>query len=90
MKKIGTDQNILENLLSKNKQIKKYAKMLTYYKGMKAIEKAAFSATYKNVWCAGTSVEFTNEIGTIKGIVDRLKSEMNEAEKNLLKTLGRV
>jgi len=90
VKKIGTDQNILENLLSKNKQIKKYAKMLTYYKGMKAIEKAAFSATYKNVWCAGTSVEFTNEIGTIKGIVDRFKSEMTEAENNLLKTLGRV
>jgi len=90
VKKIGTDQNILENLLSKNKQIKKYAKMLTYYKGMKAIEKAAFSATYKNVWCAGTSVEFTNEIGTIKGIVDRLKSEMTVAENNLLKTLGRV
>ena len=90
VKKIGTDQNILENLLSKNKQIKKYAKMLTYYKGMKAIEKAAFSATYKNVWCAGTSVEFTNEIGTIKGIVDRFKSEMTEAENNLLKNLRRV
>ena len=90
VQKIGTDQNILESLLSKNKQIKKYAKMITYYKGMKAIEKAAFSATYKNVWCAGSSVEFTEEIGTIKSIVDRFISEMTEAEKNLFKTLGRV
>jgi nitronate monooxygenase len=90
VKKIGTEQNILESLLSKNKQIKKYAKMITYYKGMKAIEKAAFSATYKNVWCAGSSVEFTTEIGTIKGIVERFKSEMTEAERNLFKTLGRA
>ena len=90
VQKIGTEQNIIESVLSKNKQLKKYAKMLTYYKGMKALEKAAFGANYNSVWCAGTSVEFTNEIGTVKSIVDRLKSEMAEAEQNLLKTLGRV
>jgi nitronate monooxygenase len=90
VQKIGTDQNIVENLLNKNKQLKKYAKMLTYYKGMKAIEKAAFSATYKTVWCAGTSVEFTTEIGTVKEIVEKFKSEFSVAEQNLLKTLGRV
>jgi nitronate monooxygenase len=90
VQKIGTEQNIIESVLSKNKQLKKYAKMLTYYKGMKALEKAAFGANYNSVWCAGTSVEFTNEIGTVKSIVDRLKSEMTEAEQNLLKTLGRV
>ena len=90
VQKIGTDQNILESMLNKNKQIKKYAKMLTYYKGMKAIEKAAFGATYKTVWCAGTSVEFTNQIEPLKNVVERLKSEFTEAEKNLLKTLGRA
>ena len=90
VKKIGTEQNIIESVLSKNKQIKKYAKMLTYYKGMKALEKAAFSATYNSVWCAGTSVEFTHDIGTVKSIVERFKSEMTEAERNLFKTLGRV
>ena len=90
VQKIGTEQNIIESVLSKNKQLKKYAKMLTYYKGMKALEKAAFGANYNSVWCAGTSVEFTNEIGTVKSIVDRLKLEMTEAEQNLLKTLGRV
>jgi nitronate monooxygenase len=90
VQKIGTEQNILENLLNKNKQIKKYAKMLTYYKGMKAIEKAAFSATYKTVWVAGTSIEFSHQIESLKEIMDRLKSELSEAEKNLFKTLGRV
>jgi nitronate monooxygenase len=90
VKKIGTDQNVVESLLNKNKQIKKYAKMLTYYKGMKAIEKAAFGATYKTVWCAGSSIEFTRKIEPIQVIVDRLKSEMKTAEENLLKTLGRV
>lgn len=90
VKKIGTEQNLIESVLSKNKQIKKYAKMLTYYKGMKALEKAAFSATYNSVWCAGTSVEFTHDIGTVKSIIERFKKEMTEAEKNLFKTLGRV
>ena len=90
VKKIGTEQNIIESVLNKNKQIKKYAKMLTYYKGMKALEKAAFGATYNSVWCAGTSLEFTHKVETIPAIVERFKSEMSAAEKNLLKTLGRV
>lgn len=90
VKKIGTDQNVVESLLNKNKQLKKYAKMLTYYKGMKSIEKAAFSATYKTVWCAGSSLEFTHKIETVKEVVEKFKLEMAEAETNLLKTLGRV
>ncbi|WP_127716506.1 nitronate monooxygenase family protein [Halobacteriovorax sp. HLS] len=75
VKKIGTEQNFLESYLNKNKKLKKYAKMLTYYKGMKLVEKAAFSATYKSVWCAGPSIEFTDKIETTKDIIDRLISE---------------
>lgn len=90
MQKIGTEQNIVENFLNKNKQVKKYAKMLTYYKGMGALEKAAFGATYKSVWCAGSSMEFTHKIEGVQEIVERFKSEMDVAEKNFLKTLGRV
>ena len=75
VQKIGTEQNFIESYLNKNKQLKKYAKMLTYYKGMKAIENAAFSATYKTVWCAGPSIEFSNKIEPIKEIIDRLISE---------------
>ncbi len=83
VKKIGTEQNFLESYLNKNKQLKKYAKMLTFYKGMNLLEKAAFSATYKNVWCAGSSIEFTKKEETIAEVVRRLKVEC-EAAQNIL------
>lgn len=88
LKKIGTDQNMIESYLNKHKQLKKYAKMLTYYKGMKAVEKAAFAATYKTVWVAGTSIEFSHEIESLKSIVQRFKDEFEQAKKDLKKTLG--
>ena len=68
--------------------MKKYAKMLTYYKGMKLLEKAAFSANYKSVWCAGSSIEFTKEIDSVSDIVTRLKSEYQEAIVKLAKITG--
>ncbi|WP_443135179.1 NAD(P)H-dependent flavin oxidoreductase [Halobacteriovorax sp. GB3] len=79
VEKIGTKQNALESFLNSNKKVKKYAKMLTYYKGMKAIEKAAFSATYKTVWCAGPSIEFIEKIEPVHVIVERLISQYDEA-----------
>lgn len=79
VEKIGTEQNFLESFLNKNKQVKKYAKMLTYYKGTKLLEKAAFSATYKSVWCAGPSIEFIKKKEKAGEIVSRIISEYNEA-----------
>lgn len=83
VKKIGTEQNFLESFLNTNKKLKKYAKMLTYYKGMKAIEQAAFAATYKTVWCAGPSIEFSTHIETVSSIMNRLNTEYDEAYKTL-------
>lgn len=88
VQKIGTEQNVLESVLNKNKQLKKYAKMLTYYKGMKGLEKAAFGATYKSVWCAGTSLEFTTKISSVKEVVEQFKNEFEIAKKELLTKLG--
>lgn len=88
VQKIGTEQNVVESLLNKNKQLKKYAKMVTMYKGMKALEKAAFSASYKTVWCAGSSIEFTKKIESVGEIVGRFKTEMKEAQDNLNKVMG--
>lgn len=88
VKKVGTDQNIIESVLNKNKKIKKYAKMLTYYKGTKMLEKAAFSGTYKTMWCAGSSIEFTTKIEPLREIVARIKSEMKVANEELQKKLG--
>ncbi len=83
VQKIGTEQNVIESFLNKNKQFKKYAKALTFYKGMKALERAAFSATYQTVWCAGPSIEFSHKIESIKEIVDRLANEYDVALKDL-------
>ena len=71
VQKTGTTQNWLEKLMSKNKMIKKWVKMITYFKGMKSIEKAAFSNTYKTVWCAGPSIEHTTKILPITEIVNK-------------------
>ncbi|NOT78213.1 MAG: nitronate monooxygenase [Bacteriovoracaceae bacterium] len=88
VQKIGTEQNFVESFLNQNKQIKKYAKMLTYYKGMKAIEKAAFSATYQTVWCAGPSIEFTKEISSVSQITQRLITEYEQALTEFKSRLG--
>lgn len=72
VQKIGTKKNFLEWLLKKNKRLKKYVKMLIMYLGTKRIEKAAFSATYKNVWVAGPSIEHVHSIRPIKQIITDL------------------
>jgi nitronate monooxygenase len=88
LQKIGTEQNMVESLLNKNKQLKKYAKMITYYKGMKALEKAAFSASYKTLWVAGSSIEFTHKVEPVKDIIERYKVEMKEALDQLNKVMA--
>ena len=72
VQKVGTTQNWVESVLSKNKRLKKWVKMITFFKGMKSAEKAAFSSTYKTVWCAGPSIEYTKEILPTKEIIKRL------------------
>jgi nitronate monooxygenase len=52
--------------------------MLTFYKGMKAVEKAALSSTYATVWCAGPSIEFTKAIRPVKDIVEDLVKQYHE------------
>lgn len=81
VEKIGTDQNWLERLLNKNKTIKKWFKALTFMKGMKSLRKAAFSATYKTLWCAGPSIEHVKSVRPIKEIVEQLVKEYHNASK---------
>lgn len=83
VKKIGLEQNPLEKILNKNKKLKKYMKMITFYKGMKLLEKAANSATYKSVWCAGPSIEFVEKVEPTKVIVERIIKEYQTAHENL-------
>lgn len=72
VQKIGTKATWIENLLNKNRKLKKWVKMIRFSIGMKATEKAAKKATYKTVWVAGPSIEHTNEILPTRAIVERL------------------
>jgi nitronate monooxygenase len=79
VQKTGTKRNFIETLLSKNKKLKKFIKMLTFYKGTKALEKAAFSTTYDTVWCAGPSIEGVNAIKPVKKVVAELIEQFENA-----------
>lgn len=81
--KMGYKQSWLEKLLSKNKRTKKWFKMLVQYKGMKKLEKGV-SATgnYGQLWSAGKSVEFIDDIKTCGEIIERIKEEYRILESN--------
>lgn len=83
VQQLGTKANFLEWLLNNNKTLKKYAKMLIAVRGMKAVEKAAFGATYKTVWCAGPSIEYVKAIEPMSAILSRLKQGYAEASAKL-------
>jgi nitronate monooxygenase len=72
VQKIGTKSTWIEKILNKNKTLKKWVKMVRFYIGMKATEKAALKATYKTVWVAGPSIEHTHKIEYTKDIIMRL------------------
>lgn len=72
VQQLGTKANFLEWILNNNKMLKKYAKMIIAVRGMKAVEKAAFGATYKTVWCAGPSIEYVKRIRPIGEIIKDL------------------
>ncbi len=72
----GTKQNVLERILNSNKRLKKIAKMITFVKGMGALRKAAFSNTYKTVWCAGPSIQYVHEIRSVKQVIEDLLKDL--------------
>lgn len=76
---LGTKANFLEWMLHRYRPLKKYVKMLIAFRGMKAVEKAAFGATYKTVWCAGPAIEYVKAIQPIKDIIGQLTREYDQA-----------
>jgi len=71
VKKIGTKETWIECLLNRNKRLKKWVKLLRYLKGSSDVANAAIKATYKTVWVAGSSIEYTNDVEPVKKIIDR-------------------
>ena len=84
VQKTGTKQNLLESFLNKNRKFKKIAKMLTFYKGMRLLKKAAFGTTYQNVWCAGPSIEDVHQILPVRKVVEKLIREYHSATEALI------
>jgi nitronate monooxygenase len=82
VQKVGTKQNWLERFLNKNKRLKKWMKALTFVRGSKKLQKAAFSTTYKTVWCAGPSIEHVHAIRSVKEIVQDLKEQFDAVQKS--------
>lgn len=72
VQKIGTKESWLESVLNKNKKLKKWVKMIRFSIGMRATENAATKATYKTVWVAGPSIEYTKAILPTKDIIAKL------------------
>ncbi len=79
VQQLGTEANWLERLLHKNKSLKKYVKMIIAYRGMKQVERSAFGATYKTVWCAGPAIEHIHSIQPMADIVRTLTKGYDEA-----------
>ena len=72
MKELGNEENFIEKILNKNKTLKKYVKMFVFKRGMSWLSKAAFSASYKSIWCAGPSIEYVKNICSVQDVVNRL------------------
>ena len=72
---IGTKENVLERMIHRNKRFKRYAKFLISTMGMNTLRKAAFSATYKSVWCAGPTIEHIHAVRPASEIINDLMIE---------------
>jgi nitronate monooxygenase len=81
VQQLGTKANLLEWLMHRNKTLKKYLKMIIAVRGMKAIENAAFGATYKNIWCAGPAIEYVTRVRPMGEIISTLIDEYNTVTK---------
>jgi nitronate monooxygenase len=72
VQKIGTKQSWIESVLNKSKKLKKWVKMVRFLIGTNTVTNAATKATYKTVWVAGPSIEYTKAILPVKEIVAKL------------------
>jgi nitronate monooxygenase len=80
VQQIGTKPGFLERLMKKFPSLKKQLKLLIAFRGMRKIEKSAFKATYKTVWCAGPSIGYVHEIRPLKVIMQTLMDELKEIQ----------
>lgn len=78
-KKMGYTQNWLEKWMSRNKQTKKWFKMLVQIRGMKRLEKSVLPNNYQTLWCAGKSVELIDDVLPCAEIIANIEQEYENA-----------
>ncbi|NUM89473.1 MAG: nitronate monooxygenase [Bdellovibrionales bacterium] len=78
VRKQGLDLNPVEKWLLKNDRTKKTMKMIRGLLGARALEKAASTTTWKEVWSAGQGVGLIEDILPAGEIVARLVREYDE------------
>lgn len=78
VQKSGIEQGWLSNLLQRNKRLKKWVKALTFLRGMKTLKEAAFTNTYKTIWCAGPSIEYVTEIRSVGDLIRGMRDEFEQ------------
>ncbi len=83
IKKQGTDLPWIVEKLKNHKLTKKYVTPLIHLSGMKALEKAANTPTWKTVWGAGQGVGLINEIKSCREIVNEIVEDYQKIKKNL-------
>lgn len=71
VEKIGTQLSTFESFLLKRKFLKKWIKMLRFILGSLKVTRAAKKATYKTIWVAGPSIEYSKNIESVKTIISR-------------------
>ncbi len=82
VRKMGLKQSPFEKLMGRSPLIKKYFKMLVQIKGLKALEKSVKPGSYNNIWSAGQSVEFIDEVFSTEQIVEKFKLEYESVAKS--------
>jgi len=80
---LGADLPWAVRQLKENKHTKKYVVPLIHYLGSKALERAAVTPTWKQVWSAGQSVGMIEEILSTREIIEKMVAEYETAKGRL-------
>lgn len=83
IQKVGLHLSPIEKLLTTHPLTKKYAKLMRFITGSKALESAAHKTTWKNVWSAGQGVGLIHEIQPTKQVMNDLVMGYWQARNDL-------
>lgn len=83
VQKLGLDLPFLLKALKDNPYTKKYAVPLIHWLGMRTLESAAQTPTWKTVWSAGQSVGLIDEELTVREIFAKMVGEYRTAVERL-------